>query len=625
MTAGCVTAGKEGNDAVSRGGRRVAILCRETDRLNDPGFVPFNYAARRIQAAVVGDPALADAEVRVFEAGQRSAEALASEVERFDPDVVGASAYLWSFPHLLAACALLKQSRPTRTVVFGGPSARPPMFALEPFRAQAACVDAIVARDGELAIRQIVALRDRTAEALQAIAGVAVRRDEGWTTPAPAPDYELDEIVSPYQLGLAPSGCTAHLETFRGCPLNCSFCEWGVADRASRVLSEAYLVRELEAFRRASANGAFIVDAAPNLNARAFRNLKAAEERVGFFKEAPLTCELYPTHIRKDLLEFLAACEVHHVGIGVQSFNEEVLRYVQRPGDVRRTLDAVHAVADVVPCFIELIFGLPGDDPDSFFATIDRALELPCNTVVHHCLVLPDGFMTRAPQGADMQFDPHTLLMTSCRGWTPAAREAAMERLDALAGATDGRFNDYSWRLVPRGGGKRFDTAWVKEPGLVPEIRSPEPAPQAQTGLARSEVEPFDAAAFACVAGAVARETAAGLEATAAWEETHQVGVALATPRGALVIDVRPEGGACYRAIAGLAFSYRVPAWGAPDRALLGAVERAMQGIARGLHQCGRLPAPASQPRSDATGGGVSLPVTPGPSDAARRSAQPHR
>jgi hypothetical protein len=589
----------------------VAILCRETERLNDPGFVPFNYAARRIQAAVVGDPDLADAEVRVFEGGQRSVEELAAEVECFDPDVVGASTYLWSFSHLLETCDLLKKGRPKRTVVFGGPSARPAMFDLEPFREQAKSVDAVVTRDGELAFRSIVGLHDRTVEALQAVPGVTVRHADGWTTPLAVPEYDLDLILSPYQLDLAPHGCTAHLETFRGCPLNCSFCEWGVADRASRVLSEEYLVRELEAFRRASANGAFVVDAAPNLNARAFRNLKAAEERVGFFKEAPLTCELYPTHVRKDLLDFLASCQVHHVGIGVQSFNEDVLRYVQRPGDTRRTIAAVRAVADVVPCFIELIFGLPGDDPDSFFATIDQALELPCNTVVHHCLVLPDGFMTRAPEGADMRFEPHTLRMTSCRGWPPEAMESAMARLDELAGSTDGRFNNYSWRLTPRGGGKRFDVSWARDPDQPIHIGSAEERSEprgresraggegsnrsrnegAVPSAPRGEVAALDHASFAHLSRAVNVETREALKVTAAWRETKLIGVALDTPPGPLVIDVRPVGVApSYRTIAGLAFSYRPPDWGSPGRELLQHVERAMHGIARGLNESGCAP-----------------------------------
>ena len=574
-----------------RAGRRIALLCRDTDRLDDPSFVPFNYAARRIQAAVVGDPALDDAEVRVFEGRQRTPEELAIEVEAFDPDVIGASTYLWSFSNLLETCTLLKTSSPDRTIVFGGPSARPAMFDLEPFHEQSSAVDAVVTREGEFAFRSIVGLGDRSRDSLRSVPGVTTRHEGvGWTIPSPVPDFDLDLIASPYQLDLAPHGCTAHLETFRGCPLNCSFCEWGVADRASRVLSVDYLVRELTAFRRASANGAFVVDAAPNLNARAFRNLRAAEEQVGFFKEAPLTCELYPTHIRQDLLDFLASCRVHHVGIGVQSFNEDVLRHVQRPSDTRRTIDAVHAVADVVPCFIELIFGLPGDTPDSFFATIDRALDLPCNTVVHHCLVLPDGFMTRAPAGADMQFEPHTLRMTSCRGWSPADLEKAMARLDELAGATDGRYNNYSWRLTPRGGGKRFDVPYAMGPErVIPERVVVDIRPEDQGGEEPQElcpVVPFDQESFEMLSRAVAEDTGNLFEVTCAWREAAQIGVVLETPQGTLIIDVKPsDATTSYRILAGLAFSYRVPEWGMPDRKFMAHVDRAMAGIARSLPQ----------------------------------------
>jgi hypothetical protein len=296
----------------------------------------------------------------------------------------------------------------------------------------------------------------------------------------------------------------------------------------------------------------------------------------------------------------------------VQSFNEEVLRYVQRPGDVRRTVEAVHTVADVVPCFIELIFGLPGDDPDSFFATIDRALELPCNTVVHHCLVLPDGFMTRAPAGADMRFEPHTLRMTSCRGWPPSAMETAMARLDELAGSTDGRFNNYSWRLTPRRGGKRFDTSWAREPDRPVHVGSVEPALRAEENP--NQATPFDETSFAGVCRAVRDETRGALKVATAWREARQIGIALEAPRGFLVIDVRPAGsGDCYRTIGGLAFSYRVPEWGSPGQELLGQVESAMRGISHGLHEFGIAPLPREALAE--SGGAVALGSEPSASD----------
>ena len=49
-------------------------------------------------------------------------------------------------------------------------------------------------------------------------------------------------------------------------------------------------------------------------------------------------------------------------------------------------------------------------------------MEQPCNFLVYHCLVLPDGLMTRAPAGSQMVFDPYSLKMTSCWGWSGARR-----------------------------------------------------------------------------------------------------------------------------------------------------------------------------------------------------------
>ena len=546
---------------MSRDGRRTAILCLDVDMLDDRGFVPFNYAARRIHAAVASDPELADTEVKVFDGLRRSAEDVAQDVERFDPDVVGVSAYLWSFPTLLDACALLKANRPDRTIVFGGPSARPAMFDIEAFRARTRVVDAVVTRDGELAFREIVRLRERGPDALSAITGVTTHSAAGWTPAPPAPDYELDSLASPYQLDLAPRGRTAHLETFRGCPLACSFCEWGVPDRASRVLSEAYLVRELEAFRRADADGAFLVDAAPNLNSRAFRNLCAAEERVGFFKEAPLSCEVYPTHVRQDLLDFFMSCKVHHVAIGVQSLNEKALQYMERHTDVRRVLNGIHALAECVPCVLELIVGLPGDDPDSFMRTIDQIMELPCDAVVHHCLVLPDGLMTRAPQGAEMSFDPLTLRMLSCRGWSRADLDETLRKLDDLAGTSDGRFNSYSWRLRSR-------------------------AEQRRSPAARQEA--VDHGLRDRIGGAVARETSGTFGVARVWREPERLAVEIRTPTGPLVLEIRSAGaGPAYRVIDSWAFSYRAPEWGPLTAATMRSIDGAMRAIAGALGEAG--------------------------------------
>ncbi len=56
--------------------------------------------------------------------------------------------------------------------------------------------------------------------------------------------------------------------------------------RAGSILSEDYLTRELEALAAHDAPAVFNVDAGLNLNAQAFRNLVAAEKKVGFLKKS---------------------------------------------------------------------------------------------------------------------------------------------------------------------------------------------------------------------------------------------------------------------------------------------------------------------------------------------------
>lgn len=65
-----------------------------------------------------------------------------------------------------------------------------------------------------------------------------------------APTEFLDEIASPFQLDLMPPGSVAYLESYRGCPLSCRFCEWGASETAPAVFSRDYIERELHAFAR---------------------------------------------------------------------------------------------------------------------------------------------------------------------------------------------------------------------------------------------------------------------------------------------------------------------------------------------------------------------------------------
>ena len=121
----------------------------------------------------------------------------------------------------------------------------------------------------------------------------------------------------------------------------------------------------------------------------------------------------------------------------------EVLRMHQRSMQSARFESAVHRLASVTNIELQIIFGLPGDTPDGFRRTLDYALSMPAAVRAYHCLVLPDALMTRGLPEWGMEFDPRTLAMTSCLGWSPddiAELRAELRQRTRIAGGKAGNF-----------------------------------------------------------------------------------------------------------------------------------------------------------------------------------------
>ena len=145
---------------------------------------------------------------------------------------------------LVAVAQEIKRRRPGCVIVFGGPSARAALFDLEPYCGAATYLDALVEGDGEVTFRDIAALPELSRNALHSVAGVTLPTGGGWLrTPKRPAAIDLDRLPSPFQLGLMPTGAVAYLETYRGCPMSCRFCEWGTTEQVRAVFSDRYIAR----------------------------------------------------------------------------------------------------------------------------------------------------------------------------------------------------------------------------------------------------------------------------------------------------------------------------------------------------------------------------------------------
>ncbi len=427
-------------------GRRVALVC--IDPWSGEGnYRPFNFGARRVQASLLAS-GLDDLDVHFVESHEPDVDEFVERVESIDPDVVGVSTYVWSLPTFAELARRLKASKPERTVIFGGPSARPAMLSHAPFRDLDTSVDALVLGDGETLFRTIVGLEKRDRDELKALSGLGLPNGDGWVeTGPPTLEDDLDDLPSPLQLGLVSSEATAHLQTFQGCPLACAFCQWGDGGPSTRIRSTDSLVAELSAIKDKGVWGAHIVDAALNLNPRAFRNLQAAEKQVGYFENATLMCEVYPSHLDDKHIELLESVKEAQIGVGLQSLDKEALRGMRRAFDERRFLRVIESLKRFSKLTVELIMGLPGDKPEAFRHTVQRVRDLGTDVRIFHCLVLPDALMTRAPAEISMRYDPMSLKMIECTGWSESAIRSAAEWLDEETSSAGGVHGPGFWTL----------------------------------------------------------------------------------------------------------------------------------------------------------------------------------
>ena len=431
--------------------RRIALVCMtpEIDTKEALQRLP-SYGIRRILASVADDPELAGSEITLIDYGRSDVNAYVRALDTFKPDLVGMSIYVWSTPCLVEAARQLKARRPECTIVFGGPSARTALFNLPPYCQSHTYLDALVSTDGEFVFREIARLPELSRQGLKSVPGLDIPTPEGWIHTGPRPLLtELDTIASPFQLGLMPRNSVAYLETFRGCPLSCTFCEWGASEGSKAVFSHDYIVRELEAFAEDNVPAVFLLDAGLNLNTRGFRNLCTAEAQVGFLRTTNFWCEIYPTFVRDEHLEFLASIGPSYLGVGLQSLDPAVLKAHDRPFDRKRFEAAVPQLAKLTNVELQIILGLPGDSPEGFRRTLDFARSFDVGVRAYHCLVLPDALMTRGRAEWDMVYDPYNLNMISCLGWTQSNLHEMRAYLTAEAlacGGTAGQF----WWFFPR-------------------------------------------------------------------------------------------------------------------------------------------------------------------------------
>lgn len=94
--------------------------------------------------------------------------------------------------------------------------------------------------------------------------------------------------------------------------------------------------------------------------------------------QAEITLEANPDDLSKEKLEALSQLGVNRLSIGIQSFDDEILKYFNRAHDSQMAKESVRLARElgIKNISIDLIFGVPGQTLDKLAKDIQQALKL---------------------------------------------------------------------------------------------------------------------------------------------------------------------------------------------------------------------------------------------------------
>jgi hypothetical protein len=297
-------------------------------------------------------------------------------VERLkDNDIVGFSTYIWnrSYNHVLGR--ELKKANPDIMLFAGGPE--PPITDKEFFK-RFPYLDLCVKQEGEKAVKSVLEqyLTDKN---YLGITGLIVNVD-GNTVDTGLPNRinDLDTIPSPYLTDVFKSLIDAHpevrwnatLETNRGCPYMCTFCDWGSLTY-SKVkkfeLERVYL--ELEWIGKNECDFVSLTDA--NFGIFPERDSLIADKLIAVQKEYdnPKAYTIaWAKNQKQEVVEIVRKLIFEGgskmgLNLSVQSMDDNVLDIIKRKNLAMNKIQEVFDLCEKysIPLYTELILGLPGE------------------------------------------------------------------------------------------------------------------------------------------------------------------------------------------------------------------------------------------------------------------------
>jgi hypothetical protein len=289
-----------------------------------------------------------------------------------NPNVCGFSCYVWNEKYCLAVAELIKKTWPACHIVFGGPNAHSGMLKYD-------YVDTIVSGEGEMVFADV--LRHHLTGKPPELFWPKKRVED------------LTHVPSPYLTGVFDTLIKANpdamwnmvLETNRGCPYQCTFCDWG-----SLILSKVKkftldrVKAETEWAAKNRVGYIFVADA--NFGIFKERDLEiakmirdAANIPESLIDGLNIQYAKNSTHVVYEIAKIMEESGLGRgITVSVQSMNEDTLDAIKRKNLGINDIKSLMAISEKtnIATYTEFILGLPLETLTTWKKGLTNILEL---------------------------------------------------------------------------------------------------------------------------------------------------------------------------------------------------------------------------------------------------------
>jgi oxygen-independent coproporphyrinogen-3 oxidase len=120
--------------------------------------------------------------------------------------------------------------------------------------------------------------------------------------------------------------------------------------------------------------------------------LERVHANYSVIENPEITLECNPDDLSKAYLKGLKELGVNRLSVGIQSFDDDILKWMNRSHNAKQSLDCIKNAGDLGfrDLTIDLIYGVPGLSNRQWQETVDFSLHLPINHISAYGLTLEE-------------------------------------------------------------------------------------------------------------------------------------------------------------------------------------------------------------------------------------------